>query len=60
MPLFPAACCVVVCTVIVDCAAELPGVTDAGENVIVPPGRPAAVRTTASVKLPFVDDTLTL
>ena len=58
--LFPAACCVVVCTVMVDCAAELPGVTDTGEKLIVPPGRPVAVRPTAFVKLPLVEDTLTL
>lgn len=34
----------------VDCAPELPGVTDAGENVMVPPGRPVAESDTALVK----------
>jgi hypothetical protein len=43
-----------------DCALELPGVTDAGEKLMLPPGRPVAVSVTAFVKLPFVDDTLTL
>lgn len=57
---FPAANCVVVWTVMADCALELPGVTDAGEKLMVPPGRPVAVRATAFVKLPLVDDTLTL
>ncbi len=47
--LFPlAACGAVVWTIIVDCAPELPGVTDAGEKVAVAPGgRPLAVRATA-------------
>ncbi len=59
-PLLADASCVVVWTVMMDCAAELPGVTDAGEKVMVPPGRPVAVSATAFVKLPLVDATLTL
>jgi hypothetical protein len=43
-----------------DCALEVPGVTDAGKKVIVPPGRPVAVRVTGFEKLPLVDDTLML
>jgi len=57
---FPEASCVVVWTVMVDWALEPPGVTDAGEKVMVPPGRPVAVRATGLVKLPLVDDTLTV
>ena len=54
------ASCVVVWTVMVDCAPELPGVTVAGEKVMVPPGSPIAVRVTGLVKLPLLDDTLML
>jgi len=57
---FPEASCVVVWMVMLDCALELPGVTVAGENMMVPPGTPVAVRATGFVKLPLVDDTLTL
>jgi len=44
----------------VDDAPEPPGVTDVGENVIVPPGTPVAVSATAFVKLPLTDDTVTV
>ena len=54
----PPASAVVVWTVMVECALELPGVTEAGEKVMMPPGRPVAVRATGLVKLPSVEVTL--
>ena len=54
-PRFPVTSSVVVWTVMVDCAPETLGVTDAGEKVIVPPGRPVAESDTTLVKgLPAV------